>query len=181
MATATKTATKAQKKEQTAAENTARAVSKENQAIRAELSTVEAEAFDGKAKLSDALTWRIKMSTHVVTLASGTVRSYITIDSGMPRDIRVALVEGKAHSIQVRVVSRDKAYETHPRKKPSLTPAEEGYNAKMTDWSVLCGKEAAARLQTIMSAVGGWDDLWAAVCDLERNDEIAKSEVFFSL
>ena len=177
MATATKTATT----KTAQAENTARQAAKENQTKREKLSTAEVEAVDAKEKLSDALTWRIKMSTHVVTLANGTIRKYITIDSGMPRDIRVALVEGKAHSIQVRVVSRDKAYETHPRKKPSLTPAEEGYNAKMTDWSAVCGKEASARLQTIMSAVGGWDDLWAAVCALERNDEIAKSEVFFSL
>ena len=156
---------------------TTRELSVENQEIKSELSVLESQTNNAVEKLSAALTWKLKMSTHIVTLASGITRKYISIDSGMPRDCKVALLEGKNHSITVKAISRDRLY-IATEKKP-LDKNQESYNANTSNWELACSEESKKRVKAVLSSCGGFDDLWGYTLLLERNNEIKLSNVFF--
>jgi len=148
---------------------------KKMQESKAELSQFEKDLEFATEKLALATTWKLKLSTHYVTLKSGKIRKYISVDSGMPRDISVILVEGKDHNIQVKFISSDSKYSND---KKANTTDQDSYNAMIDKWARVCGKEATNRIETVLKAVKGFDELWAYVVLLERNAEIAKSEKF---
>lgn len=180
IATANATANTAAQKTKKAAAPKASTVEagKKLQAAKAELSSFEKEVAAATDKLRTALAWKVRLSTHFVTLADNTVRKYIAIDSGMPRDVSCILVEGKDHNIAVRYISSDARYEA-TEKKP-LTDAQTAYNNRMDSWAKVCGKEATSRISTVLSDCKGFDELWALVALLERNAEIKASEKFFN-
>jgi hypothetical protein len=148
------------------------------QKAKAEKSEFEAQLEAAQEGLSTALAWRVKLSTHLVVLPNGKTRKYISVDSGMPRDVKVALFEGKNHSIPVKAVSRDKLYTSTP--KQPLDATQSAYNEAMTSWAKKCGREAKNRIEKVLADAKGFDALWGMVELLERNEEIKKSEVFFS-
>ncbi|MBJ2356022.1 hypothetical protein [Sphaerochaeta sp. S2] len=127
--------------------------------------------------LALALTWRIALETHVAVLKDGTVRKYIKVTKGMPKDLDVILVEGKGHSIEVRTFSNDKRYVAKGDKAISEKEAE--YNIAMDTWQKKCDRESKLRLEKVLADTNTWDVLWGYVALIERNKEIAKSEKYF--
>lgn len=166
--TATTTATATDSKKKTMVE-----VGKDLQKKAAELTQFDKDLQDAQKALSLALSWKIKLSTHFVTLKDEKTRKYIKVDSGMPRDVSVILVEGKDHNIAVKFLSVDARYTNQ-----NMTEGETSYNKMIDAWTKVCGKEATSRINEIIKSVKGFDDLWAYVVLLERNAEIAKSEKF---
>jgi hypothetical protein len=127
--------------------------------------------------LSLAMTWKVKLSSHVAVLADGSVRKYLHVDKGMPRDLDVILVEGKGHTINVKSFSLDERYEATDKK--ALTSDQQEYNDRMAGWAKKCDKESRSRLELVLSDAKTWDTLWGYVALLERNKEISKSNKYF--
>jgi hypothetical protein len=94
----------------------------------------------------------------------------------MPRDISVILIEGKDHNVSVKYLSRDKK-NVGSEEKP-INADQQAYNDNSDKWAKVCGKEATKRITTILKSVKGYDELWAMVKILERNEEIKKSDRF---
>lgn len=152
-------------------------VGKIDQIAKAEGGDFAAQLKVATDALALALTWRIGLETHVAVLKDGTIRKYIKVTKGMPRDLDVILVEGKGHAIQVKSYSRDARYEEKENKP--LTTEQEGYNAAMDSWQKKCDKESRDRLTKVLADANTWDALWGYVALIERNNEIAKSEKYF--
>jgi hypothetical protein len=152
-------------------------VGKIDQVAKAESGDFAAQLQQASDALALALTWRIGLETHVAVLKDGTVRKYIKVTKGMPRDLDVILVEGKGHTIKVKTYSRDARYEATEKK--GITAQEAEYNAAMDSWQKKCDKESRDRLDKVLSDANTWDSLWGYVALIERNNEIAKSEKYF--
>lgn len=128
--------------------------------------------------LAMALTWRIGLETKVAVLKDGTVRKYIKVTRGLPRDVNVILVEGKGHAIQVKSYAVDKLYKD-TEKKP-LSADQKAFNESVDSWAKKCDKESKARLEKVLSDANTWDALWGYVTLIERNNAIAESEKYFA-
>jgi len=152
-------------------------VGKIDQVAKAESGDFAAQLQQASDALALALTWRIGLETHVAVLKDGTVRKYIKVTKGMPRDLDVILVEGKGHTIKVKTYSRDVRYESTEKK--TITEQEAEYNAAMDSWQKKCDKESRDRLDKVLADANTWDSLWGYVALIERNNEIAKSEKYF--
>jgi hypothetical protein len=124
------------------------------------------------------MTWKVKLSSHVAVLADGSIRKYLHVDKGLPRDLDVILTEGNGHTIIVKSFSLDERYEATD-KKP-LTSDQQAYNDHMAEWAKKCDKESRARLELVLSTAKTWDTLWGYVALLERNEEIKKSNKYFA-
>lgn len=154
------------------------AVGKVDQTAKEEGGDFAAQLKQATDALALALTWKIGLETHIAVLKDGTVRKYIKVTKGMPRDLDVILVEGKGHSIKVKSYSRDVRYEEKENKP--LTTEQESYNLAMDSWQAKCDKESKARLEKVLADANTWDALWGYVALIERNSEIAKSEKYFA-
>ncbi|ADY13675.1 hypothetical protein [Sphaerochaeta globosa] len=153
------------------------AVGKVDQAAKEEGGEFAAQLKQATDALSLALTWKIGLETHIAVLKDGTVRKYIKVTKGMPRDLDVILLEGKGHTIKVKSYSRDVRHEekgTNP-----LSSEQVDYNNAMDSWQAKCDKESKARLEKVLKDANTWDALWGYVALIERNNEIAKSEKYF--
>ena len=153
-------------------------VGKIDQVAKAEGQDFAAQLKQATDALSLALTWRIGLETHVAVLKDGTVRKYIKVTRGMPKDLDVILVEGNGHTIKVKSFSKDVRYEEKENKP--LTAEQESYNLAMDTWQVKCDIESKNRLEKVLKEANTWDALWGYVALLERNNEIAKSEKYFA-
>lgn len=153
-------------------------VGKIDQVAKAESQDFAAQLQQATDALALALTWRIGFETHVAVLKDGTVRKYIKVTKGMPRDLDVILVEGKGHAIKVKSYGRDARYEDKENKP--LTSEQEEYNTAMDSWQAKCDGESKNRLNKVLKDANTWDALWGYVALLERNNEIAKSEKYFA-
>lgn len=156
---------------------TAMNVGKIDQVAKSEGQDFAAQLERANDALALALTWKIGLETHVAVLKDGTVRKYIKVTKGMPRDLDVILVEGKGHTIQVKTYSRDFRYEASEKK--GITAQEAEYNAAMDSWQKKCDRESKIRLEKVLTDANTWDSLWGYVALIERNNEIAKSEKYF--
>lgn len=154
------------------------AIGKVDQVAKAESQGFTAELEKATDALSMALTWRIGLETKVAVLKDGTVRKYIKVTRGLPRDVNVILVEGKGHSIQVKSYAVDKKYK-ETEKKP-LTADQKSYNDTVDSWAKKCDKESKDRLNKVLADANTWDALWGYVTLIERNNAIAESEKYFS-
>lgn len=154
---------------------------KELQAKQAEMSKFEQELAQANEKLRMALAWKVRLSTHYVVTAEEKTLKYISVDSGMPRDVKVILVEGKDHNISVRSKATDAKYEESPKSKKSLSDDELSYNERVDSWAKTCGREAVARINLVLANCKGFDELWALTKLLERNAEIAKANAVIDL
>lgn len=154
------------------------AIGKVDQVAKAESQGFTAELEKATDALATALTWRIGLETKVAVLKDGTVRKYIKVTRGLPRDVNVILVEGKGHSIQVKSYATDKKYK-ETEKKP-LTADQKSYNDTVDSWAKKCDKESKARLEKVLADANTWDALWGYVSLIERNNAIAESEKYFS-
>ncbi len=152
-------------------------VGKIDQVAKAESGDFAAQLKQATDALSLALTWRIGLETHVAVLKDGSVRKYIKVTKGMPRDLDVILVEGKGHTVQVKSFSRDVRHEEKENKP--LSSDQESFNAAMDSWQKKCDKESRDRLNKVLVEANTWDSLWGYVALIERNNEIAKSEKYF--
>ncbi len=152
-------------------------IGKIDQVAKAESGDFAAQLQQASDALALGLTWRIGLETHVAVLKDGTVRKYIKVTKGMPRDLDVILVEGKGHTIKVKTYSRDVRYESTEKK--TITEQEAEYNAAMDSWQKKCDKESRDRLDKVLADANTWDSLWGYVALIERNNEIAKSEKYF--
>ncbi len=144
---------------------------------KATVQTFEKDLQTAMEASAIAMTWKVKFSTHLAVLKDGSVRKYIHIDGGMPRDVDVILVEGEGHTIVPKTFCNDQKYKA-TEKRP-LTTDEAAYNKRMDTWYERCGKEAKERLDIVLTTTKSWDVLWGYVALMERNSEIAKSDKYF--
>lgn len=140
-----------------------------------ELTALERDVAQAKDKLAKAISWGIDFNLHQVMLNDGTLRQYITVAKGMPRDAKVALVQGKNHTIDIVVVGKDKVYEGSELSEDQLA-----YNSKIEQWQRTVKSEVRKRLNVALSEVAGWDELVAMTAILNRNSAISASNTYFA-